>query len=618
VGRPFVVGLAAGAALASAAVPAEASDVRNFDSSPISPSTNQRADQRVKPEGGSQCDGFSTIPEAENKSGNLGWGFGMLAIQSGLAHPICVTVKLQPTSTCAGITSASYAGTFNRMDALANYLGHGGNAGYSYAVGAGVTFTVVVLEATVGTGCGWHETITSQGPWADASERPRVGGAPAVGSTLAGTDATWKPNPSPTTVDERWRRCDAVGSNCTDIPGATGAGYTVTDADIGHTLRFVNVATDPDGTSTSEPNFIEPFIPFEEHPTESLTAGDRVQNGAFATGGPDGHCGVPKVAPFIANENFQFLFDAYSVRSVLNEPVCLVTRTVPGCLMTGVSPNIYNPAFAPSVGIATNYAASAGTPANTAGAAAATLSPAGTAEVVVNHGSPMGSCAQYSVTLGADAPFASARPTLAGTPIEGGTLTATGGTWSGTPAFSHSWLSCDGDGANCNPIDGATAATYTPTAADVGRRLRARVTATQGRSVSSDSEPTGVVAAAPAQPGDGRAPKAKLALARTTLQKVVKQGFIPVNVTCDEASAIALQAGVTRKVARRLGGRRIASGKGSCAPGRRSAVKVKLTRKARNGLKRRKSIALTLKATATDAAGNRGAVTKKAKIKRKV
>jgi hypothetical protein len=162
--RRFVVGLAAGAALVCAAVPAEAATVRNFDSSPISPSTNQRADQRVKPEGGSQCEGFSTIPEAENKTGSLGWGFGILAVQSGLAHPVCVTVELQPTPTCAGITSASYAGTFNRTDALANYLGHGPNAGYSFAVGAGTTFSVVVMEANVGTGCGWHETITSKGP----------------------------------------------------------------------------------------------------------------------------------------------------------------------------------------------------------------------------------------------------------------------------------------------------------------------------------------------------------------------------------------------------------------------------------------------------------------------
>ena len=77
------------------------------------------------------------------------------------------------------------------------------------------------------------------------------------------------------TVQRRWRRCDAAGATCSDIPGATGMTYTVTDADLGHTLRFRNIATDPDGTSTSDSLFVEPFIPFETHAAESLGPGDR-------------------------------------------------------------------------------------------------------------------------------------------------------------------------------------------------------------------------------------------------------------------------------------------------------------------------------------------------------
>jgi len=41
------------------------------------------------------------------------------------------------------------------------------------------------------------------------------------------------------------------------------------------------------------------------------------------------------------------------------------------------------------------------------------------------------------------------------------------------------------------------------------------------------------------------------------------------------------------------------------------------SRKARKGLRRRRSIAFTLKGTATDAAGNSGAVTKRATLKRR-
>jgi len=245
----------------------------------------------------------------------------------------------------------------------------------------------------------------------------------------------------------------------------------------------------------------------------------------------------------------------------------------------------------------------------------AVLSPQSAAEAVVTYPSQTGRCDHYALTLGADAPFASGRPTIGGTAVEGGTLTAGNGSWSGTPAFTYSWLSCDAAGESCNPIDGATAATYSPTAAEVGRRLRVRVTATQGRSVSSDSAPTAAVAAGALV--DRTPPNTKLSLARTTLQKVIKRGFIPVLVSCDEPASVAVQANVRRKAGKSLGGKRIAKGHGACRAGRRGTIKVKLTRRARKGLKRRRSIALTLKATATDAAGNSGAVTKKASLKRK-
>jgi hypothetical protein len=90
-----------------------------------------------------------------------------------------------------------------------------------------------------------------------------------------------------------------------------------------------------------------------------------------------------------------------------------------------------------------------------------------------------------------------------------------------------------------------------------------------------------------------------------------------VNVTCDEPCAITLRADVTRKLRKRLGGVTIASGKGVGQAGRRKTIKVKLTRKARRGLRRMRSIAFTLKAGAKDGAGNTGTATRKSKIKRK-
>ncbi len=68
-------------------------------------------------------------------------------------------------------------------------------------------------------------------------------------------------------------------------------------------------------------------------------------------------------------------------------------------------------------------------------------------------------------------------PTIVGTAEVGGKLTATRGTWSGSPqSFSYVWVRCDPDGA-CLSIPGGTGKSYTPTASDVGHTLHVVVTA---------------------------------------------------------------------------------------------------------------------------------------------
>jgi hypothetical protein len=51
-------------------------------------------------------------------------------------------------------------------------------------------------------------------------------------------------------------------------------------------------------------------------------------------------------------------------------------------------------------------------------------------------------------------------------------------TGNGKPKLTYGWDRCDGAGANCAPIDGATALEYQARQADVGMRLRGRITAT--------------------------------------------------------------------------------------------------------------------------------------------
>src|SRR3990170_9880 len=99
-------------------------------------------------------------------------------------------------------------------------------------------------------------------------------------------------------------------------------------------------------------------------------------------------------------------------------------------------------------------------------------------------------------------------PAITGTPRVGQTLTAQEGNWSGTEPITYAflWLRCDAQAANCAAITGATAKTYVVTAADLGRRLRVRVTARNAAgSATATSNPTVVVTAAAPPPPPGTA-----------------------------------------------------------------------------------------------------------------
>ncbi len=82
------------------------------------------------------------------------------------------------------------------------------------------------------------------------------------------------------------------------------------------------------------------------------------------------------------------------------------------------------------------------------------------------------------VVDGTATPNNTALPPISGSPQPGQTLTATAGTWTGTPTnFLYQWERCDTTAANCAAIGGATGASYLLTGADLSHRLRVQVTA---------------------------------------------------------------------------------------------------------------------------------------------
>ena len=90
-------------------------------------------------------------------------------------------------------------------------------------------------------------------------------------------------------------------------------------------------------------------------------------------------------------------------------------------------------------------------------------------------------------------PANTALPTISGTMRDGEMLSSTTGTWTGSGpiTYSHQWRRCDSGGGSCADIPGATGATYVLTPADVGKRLRVRVTAENSAGpASAESEPS--------------------------------------------------------------------------------------------------------------------------------
>jgi hypothetical protein len=93
------------------------------------------------------------------------------------------------------------------------------------------------------------------------------------------------------------------------------------------------------------------------------------------------------------------------------------------------------------------------------------------------------------------APVNTAAPTISGAPIRGLALSVSQGSWSNGPtSFAYQWQRCDANGNSCATLSGAAGATHTLAQGDVGRRLRAIVTAgNAGGSSSTTSTASPIV-----------------------------------------------------------------------------------------------------------------------------
>jgi hypothetical protein len=285
---------------------------------------------------------------------------------------------------------------------------------------------------------------------------PTLSGTPSDGQTLSADQGVWS-GTQDIDYSYQWQRCDGDGQNCTDIPGATDSTYELGQDDVGQTVHVVVTATNTEGSlpaTSATSGVVQPTAPSSTSPP---TAGGTAQDGQTLTAGDGGWSGTGPLTP-----SYQWQSCDGSGDNCTDIP--------------GATDSTYQ--LGPDdvghtlVVVVTNT--------NDAGSDSARSNP--------------------SDVVQAAPPSSTSPPTAGGTAQDGQTLTAGGGSWSGTGPFSetYQWQRCDQAGENCVDIPGATGPSYGVGSDDVGHTIVVIVTDSNGAgSDSAVSPPTPVVTAKP-------------------------------------------------------------------------------------------------------------------------
>jgi hypothetical protein len=106
------------------------------------------------------------------------------------------------------------------------------------------------------------------------------------------------------------------------------------------------------------------------------------------------------------------------------------------------------------------------------------------------------------------APVATAPPTISGSAIKGQVLSASNGSWTGSPtSYAYQWEDCNAVGEACSSIGAATSASYMLASGDVGHTVRVIVIASNAAgSTDTSSDPTATVTLPPPPPANSVPP----------------------------------------------------------------------------------------------------------------
>ncbi len=282
---------------------------------------------------------------------------------------------------------------------------------------------------------------------------PSITGLLQDGSALTAVLGSWSGS-GPLSFSQVWELCDSSGQNCKAIEGAVGSTLGLIAGEIGSTARLAVTATNSTGSTTaySEPtSLIKGLLPSN---TGLPTIVGSLIDGSALTGAVGGWSG--------------------------SEPLSF-SRQWLLCDSSGGSCKEISGATSTTVGLLTSMIGSTMrevvTATDSSGSTSATSEPTSVIKALL--------------------PSNTGLPSIVGSLIDGSALTGSKGTWTGSePSFSYQWLLCNGSGAACKEISGATGTTLGLLTGMIGSTTRLVVTATNGAgSTSATSEPTSVIKA---------------------------------------------------------------------------------------------------------------------------
>ncbi len=281
---------------------------------------------------------------------------------------------------------------------------------------------------------------------------PTTTGLATEGQTLSANVGTW--TGSPTSFGYKWEDCNTAGESCSTIASATASTYKIASTDVGHTLRVIVTATNAGGSTpaTSAPSTtVQPLVPSNTAlPVISGTA----KEGQSLSASTGSWTGSPT--------SFAYQWEDCNTAGESCSNIAKATKSSYKLLAGDVGHTVR------VVVTATNSSGS--TPATSAQTGTVTAEP---------------------VTP----PANTGPPTIGGSAKEGQSLSASTGTWSGSPtSYAYQWEDCSTAGESCANIGGASGSSYLLAASDVGHTLRVVVTATNaGGSTPATSAQTATV-----------------------------------------------------------------------------------------------------------------------------